>query len=282
MFTGPLVSAAKLDRLRRHPQASPAILDVRWELGAGPLGDDYLAGHVPGAVFVDLDAVLAAPPGQGGRHPLPALADFQAGMRAAGVGNARPVVLYDAGNSMAAARGWWLLRYFGHPDVAVLDGGLAAWTGAGLPVETGDAGAPARASDFDARPGGMPVLDADAAAGLAARGGALLDARAPERFRGESEPVDAVAGHIPGARNRPTALNLAPGGQFLDAAALREAFASVGVDGEAEVGAYCGSGISAAHQVLALELAGYTAALYPGSWSEWIRDPARPVAAGPA
>jgi thiosulfate/3-mercaptopyruvate sulfurtransferase len=202
-------------------------------------------------------------------------------MRAAGVANARPVVVYDAGNSVAAARGWWLLRYFGHRDAAVLDGGLAAWTGAALPLETGDGGSPARASDFEAHPGGMPVLDADAAVALAARGGALLDARAPERFRGESEPMDAVAGHIPGAGNRPTALNVAPSGAFLERGALRDAFAAVGVDGNVAVGAYCGSGISAAHQVLALELAGYTAALYPGSWSEWIRNPERPVATGP-
>jgi thiosulfate/3-mercaptopyruvate sulfurtransferase len=282
MVTGPLVSAAELDALRLHAGAGPVILDIRWELAAGQLRHEYLAGHLPAAVFVDLDAELAAPPGAGGRHPLPAPADFQANMRAAGVIDDRAVVVYDAGNSMAAARAWWLLRYFGHPAVAVLDGGLAAWVGAGLPLETGDAAAFARAGDFDARPGAMPVLDADAAAGLAPRGGVLLDARAPERFRGQSEPIDAVAGHIPGARNRPTALNLAPGGRFLDAAALREAFAAVGVEGDTELGAYCGSGISAAHQVLALELAGYTAALYLGSWSEWIRDPERPVATGTA
>ena len=282
MATGPLVSVATLEQRRQDPGAAPAILDVRWELAAGPMRHDYAAGHIPGAVFVDLDASLAAPPGDGGRHPLPAAADFEADMRAAGVDADRAVVVYDGGTSMAAARAWWLLRYFGHPAVSVLDGGLAAWKRAGLPLQTG--GPQSRAGDigdFAARAGGMPVLDAAGVEALARRGGALLDARAPERFRGDSEPMDPVAGHIPGALNRPTALNSGPNSQFLDPAALRQAFASVGVDGGAEVGAYCGSGITAAHQVLALELAGYTAALYPGSWSEWILDPQRPVATGP-
>jgi thiosulfate/3-mercaptopyruvate sulfurtransferase len=187
-------------------------------------------------------------------------------------------VVYDAADSMAAARAWWLLRYFGHADVAVLDGGLAAWVGAGLPVQTGEPSRPG-AGDFCARPGGMSIVDAAGAAALA-RQGRLLDARTGERFRGEVEPIDPVAGHIPGARNRPTGLNVEPSGRFRAAGALREGFEAAGVTGDGELGVYCGSGITAAHQVLALELAGYGAALYPGSWSEWISDPGRPVATG--
>jgi thiosulfate/3-mercaptopyruvate sulfurtransferase len=199
-------------------------------------------------------------------------------MRAAGVGEGRFVVVYDAATSTAAARAWWLLRYFGHPAVAVLDGGLAGWVAAGQALETGPT--PEReAGDFVAQPGAMPVLDAAAAAQLS-RTGVLLDARAPERFRGEAEPIDPVAGHIPGAHNRSTALNVTDDGHFLAPAQLRSAFAGAGVQPDTEVGAYCGSGVSAAHEVLALELAGYRAALYPGSWSEWISDPSRPVATG--
>jgi thiosulfate/3-mercaptopyruvate sulfurtransferase len=196
-------------------------------------------------------------------------------MRRAGVDNVRPVVVYDAGSSLAAARAWWLLRYFGHSDVAVLDGGLAAWSAAGYPLSTNDP-AP-RSGDFVARPGGMPALTADEASALAVRG-VLIDARAPERFRGELEPIDPVSGHIPGARNLPASLTLEPSGKFRQSSILRELFESVGVGAGLDVGAYCGSGVTAAHEVLALELAGYSAALYPGSWSEWIADPRRPVA----
>ncbi len=254
-----------------------ALLDVRWEL-TGPRLSDYLKGHIPGAVFVDLDTALAGPPGDGGRHPLPAAGDFQAAMRSAGVSAEKPVVMYDAGNSIPAARAWWLLRYFGHPEVSVLDGGFGGWVAAELPIERGEIAV--EPGDFVARPGGMPVLDADGAAALAAGDGVLLDARTPERFRGEHEPIDPVAGHIPGAVNLPGASLLDATGHFLDAAALRERFATAGVREGAEVGAYCGSGVSAAHEVLALALAGYPAALYVGSWSDWITDPGRPVATG--
>jgi len=225
-------------------------------------------------------------------------------MRRAGVSGRRLVVVYDAGSSVAAARGWWLLRYYGHRDVVVLNGGLAAWTAAGRPVEAG-AVLP-EPGDFAAAAGGMPLLDAAGAARVAERG-VLFDARAPERFGGESEPVDPVAGHIPGAVNVPGSELLDARGRFLAPARLRERFQVAGLDsggppagrhgaggpdgggvapgaievGAIEVGAYCGSGVSAAHEVLALELAGYRAALYVGSWSEWIRDPGRPVARGP-
>lgn len=271
----PLVSVTDLAERLDVASARPAVLDVRWELGAGARRDLYEQGHVPGAAFVDLDRDLAGEPGRGGRHPLPDAADFEAAMRAAGVDSEREVVVYDAATSTAAARAWWLLRYFGHRSASVLDGGLAAWLQDGMALETGSwAGG---AGDFSRRPGAMEVLDA-VGAGELARSGVLIDARAAERFRGASEPIDPVAGHIPGARNRPTALNVTASGRFRQPAELRAAFERAGVRPGVDLGTYCGSGVSAAHEVLALELAGYSAALYPGSWSEWITDPARPVA----
>ncbi len=256
----------------------PTLLDVRWELGGPPGAQSYVEGHIPGAVFVDLETELAGPPGAGGRHPLPTASDFEAAMAAKGVGTERRVVVYDARTSVAAARAWWLLRYFGHPDVAVLDGGLDAWRSAGLALTREEP--TVTPGTFQARPGGLPVLDAQGAARLAGGAGVLLDARAPERFAGEQEPIDPVAGHIPGARNLPAPAVLAPGGRFLTHAQLREALRDAGVHATQEIGAYCGSGVTATHTVLALEAAGYRAALYPGSWSEWITDPTRPVATG--
>jgi thiosulfate/3-mercaptopyruvate sulfurtransferase len=279
-MNGPLVSVTELERLlaAADDRRRPALLDVRWELAAGAQRDLYERGHIPGAAFVDLDAELSSPPGRRGRHPLPEPAEFERAMRAAGVSAAGPVVVYDEATAAAAARAWWLLRYFSHPAVAVLDGGLAAWRRAGLPLETGPQ-RPRPRGDFAPRAGGMPVLDA-AGAQAVARDGVLLDARAPERFRGEVEPIDPVPGHIPGARNRPTTLNVSEAGEFGDPAQLREAFSQLGARDGVEVGAYCGSGVTAAHEVLALDLAGVRSALYPGSWSEWITDPARPVATG--
>lgn len=259
--------------------AGAAVLDVRWELGWPP-GEGrrrYLEGHIPGAAFVDLETALSGPPGESGRHPLPSVDVFGEAMRAAGVSGARPVVAYDAGNSMAAARAWWLLRYFGHPRVFVLDGGFSGWLAGGHAIER-DAVA-VEAGDFVPRPGGMPLLDAAGAAAVA-ESGVLLDARAAERFRGESEPIDPVAGHIPGAVNVPGSELLHLEGGFVGPAALRERFSAVGVRPGVEVGAYCGSGVTAAHTVLALETAGLSGALYVGSWSDWIRDPSRPVARG--
>jgi thiosulfate/3-mercaptopyruvate sulfurtransferase len=273
----PLIDAAELHRALEGPER-PTLLDVRWTLGGPPGIDDYRRGHISGAVFVDLDSELSAPPGPRGRHPLPDADAFAADMRAAGVSGDRDVVVYDGSNSMAAARAWWVLRYFGHPRVSVLDGGIAAWTEAGYELDTATPNP--EPGDFVAAPGAMPLLDADGAAELA-RTGVLLDARAPERFAGEIEPVDSVGGHIPHARNRPSAENVAADGRFLHRDVLREAFAQGGIGDRAQIGAYCGSGVSAAHEVLALELAGYRAALYPGSWSEWVSDPSRPVARGP-
>jgi thiosulfate/3-mercaptopyruvate sulfurtransferase len=274
---GPLIGAAELaDAVAHGDQA--ALLDVRWRLGGPPGIDSYRAGHLPGAVFLDLDRQLAGPPGEGGRHPLPATADVEAALRAAGVRNGADVVVYDDGDSTIAARLWWMLRYYGHERVRVLDGGFRAWAAAGLPVSTQDE--VAAPGDFSAQPGQLPVLDAAGAAELA-RTGILLDARAPARYRGETEPVDPVAGHIPGAVSAPTAANVTSDGLFLPVAELRSRFESLGVDAAQQVGAYCGSGVTAAHEVLALDLAGVPAALYVGSWSGWVADPARPVATGP-
>ncbi len=284
---GPLVStllvsaAALAAELAKDP--APVLLDVRWRLGGPPGIDRYREGHLPGAVFTDLDRDLAGPPGAAGRHPLPDPAAFQAAMRAAGVSQYRPVVVYDDGDATIAARGWWTLRYFGHEDVRVLDGGYRAWVSAGHAVTTAEP-APAP-GDFTARPGGMPVLDA-AGAQAVARTGLLLDARAGERYRGEVEPVDPVAGHIPGAVSAPTVGNVNADGTFSGAAELAARFAALGAvpgagtPGGAAIGAYCGSGVTAAHEVLALTLAGLPAALYVGSWSNWVADPARPVATG--
>jgi thiosulfate/3-mercaptopyruvate sulfurtransferase len=256
------------------------VLDVRWELTTAHTTagrDDYDAGHVPGAYFVDLDTELAAPPGEGGRHPLPDPLVVQAVLRRAGITPRSRVVAYDGAQSYAAARAWWVLRWLGIPDVRVLDGGYAAWLAAGLPVSTE---APAdRQGDVEVvTPGQLPTLDAGAAARLA-REGLLLDARAPERYAGETEPIDPVAGHVPGAVNSPTTAWLAPDGTFRRD--LAEHWASVRGDRAGEVGVYCGSGVTAAHHLLALAELGVDAALYPGSWSEWIRDPSRPVATGP-
>lgn len=258
----------------------PVLLDVRWSLGGPPGLGAYREGHLPGAVFVDLNADLAGPhgpDGAGGRHPLPEAAAFERAMRAAGVRDGAPVVCYDEATGMAAARAWWLLRYFGHRNVRLLDGGYRAWAAAGRPVST-DEPAPAP-GDFTARPGGMALLDADGAARLAGEG-VLLDARAGERYRGEKEPVDPVAGHIPGALSSPTAELLDADGRLLPADRLRATFAGLGVTGDRPVGAYCGSGVTAAHEVLALAVAGVDAALYLGSWSDWVTDPTRPIATG--
>ena len=274
---GILLSAEQLAADLAGP-AAPVVLDVRWRLG-DPAGgrSAYLRGHVPGAQFVDLDTELAGPPGRGGRHPLPDPAVFAAAMRRSGVRGDRAVVVYDAADSTTAARAWWLLRDAGHPQVRVLDGGLRAWVDAGLPRET--AVHAAEAGDFHPHPGQLPVVDAEGAARVAGAG-VLLDARAAERFRGEVEPVDPVAGHIPGARSMPTSSSVDDRGRFLDADTLRRRFEGLGVEPGAEVAAYCGSGVTACQTLVALALAGIDGALYPGSWSEWIVDPARPVATG--
>ncbi|MFF4750484.1 sulfurtransferase [Streptomyces sp. NPDC002514] len=277
-----IISASRLahDLTADRP---PVLLDVRWQLSVpganGATAFDgraaYAAGHLPGAVFVDLDEELAAAPGEHGRHPLPDLAEFGAAMRRAGVSADRPVVVYDGGQGWAAARAWWLLRWTGHPDVRVLDGGLSAWEG---PLSA-DVPEPAE-GDFEPVPRPAGLLDAAGAAALA-RSGVLLDARAGERYRGDVEPIDRVGGHIPGAVSAPTSENVGPDGRFRPADELTARFAALGVSAATQVGVYCGSGVSAAHQALALAVAGIPAELYVGSWSEWSADPSRPVAVGP-
>lgn len=268
---GPLIGpdelAAALDRV--------TVLDVRYVMGGPPGRGEHAAGHVPGAAYVDLDEDLADPSGPRGRHPLPDEARFEAAMRRAGVGADRPVVVYDDWQGRAAARAWWLLRFHGHPDVRVLDGGWTAWRDAGHPVETGETAPEPGDFAVSATKRGA-VVGPDEVLGV----DVLVDARAPERFRGETEPVDPVAGHVPGAVNVPTTANLDDHGRFLPAARLRETYAGVGADATATVAAYCGSGVTAAHDVLAMEVAGIRAALYPGSWSEWVTDPDRPVETG--
>ena len=256
------------------------LIDVRWKLGGPPGRDLYLTGHLPGAVFLDLDTDVTGAPGVGGRHPLPEPAVLQAALQRAGVHGRKRVVVYDDGDGMPAARLWWTLRWAGHPDVAVLDGGLGAWLAAGQPLQAG-AVSP-EPGDMTVQPGGMPVLDAAGAAELA-RTGVLLDARAPARYRGEQEPIDPVAGHIPGAVNLPYASLVEESGRLRPLHAWKDALpASIGQEGVLPtIGAYCGSGVTAAHTVLALEAAGLgTASLYVGSWSDWVSDPSRPVATG--
>jgi thiosulfate/3-mercaptopyruvate sulfurtransferase len=271
-----LVTAA--DLLARRDRV--VLLDVRWALGDPHGREQYLAGHLPGAVFVDLETELADPPSAAeGRHPLPSLQRLQSAARRWGISAGDPVVAYDATDGMAAARAWWLLRWAGLSDVRLLDGGLEAWRRAGGPIETGDV-APEQ-GDVVLAGGGMPVLSMEEAAALPSSGGVLLDARAGERYRGEVEPIDPRAGHVPGAVSAPTTENLAPDGAFRPAEELRDRFAAAGVRPGTTVGVYCGSGVTAAHEVAALAAAGIEAALWPGSWSQWCGDPSRPAATGP-
>ena len=274
---GPLMDVAALDARVRAGQRT-VLLDVRWKLGDPHGREQYLEAHLPGAVFVELASELAAPAApERGRHPLPPLDQFQASARGWGINEGDVVAAYDDSGNMAAARLWWMLRNAGFPEVYLLDGGLAAWRAAGLPVQGGNVEAVPGAVSL--REGAMPAIDV-AAAGSWAGTGILLDARAGERYRGEFEPVDPRAGHIPGAVSAPTTENVDESGRFLPAAELRRRFEGLGVSGDIPVAVYCGSGVTAAHEVAALEIAGIRAALYPGSFSEWSNKPELPVVTG--
>ncbi|MFJ5955032.1 sulfurtransferase [Paenarthrobacter sp. NPDC092416] len=254
------------------------LLDVRWVLGRTDGHSEYVAAHLPGAVFVDLPTELAdhAQPGLG-RHPLPSAEAFQESARRWGINDGDTVVAYDNSGSMAAARVWWMLRNAGLSTVFLLDGGLAAWRAAGYAVEAGEV--TAAVGNVSLGDGLMPVITEKEAARWH-EDGVLLDARAGERYRGEIEPIDPRAGHIPGAVSAPTTGNLATEGTFLSADELRRRFAELGVEAGDNVAVYCGSGVTASHQIAALEIAGHSAALFPGSFSQWSNHAENPVAAG--
>lgn len=278
----PLITPAELAGLLRRLPDAPLLLDVRWQLGSDDGHRQYLQAHLPGAVFVDLEEHLSGPRtrhGVGGRHPMPSVDDFEMSMAAVGVDTLRPVVVYDDCLSLAAARCWWLLRHFGKPDVRVLDGGLSAWQQAGLPVEAGEVRVDE--GDFEVRRGRANTLDAAEALQYATEG-VLLDGRPADRFRGENETIDPVAGHIPGAVSLPARELVEADGRLLPADELRHRLLAVGVDGCRPMAAYCGSGVQAAHLALAIAVAGLgdDVPVYVGSWSDWISDPGRPVATG--
>lgn len=248
------------------------VIDFRWSLKEGSGREAYDRGHIPGAAFVELDAVTGEE--GGGRHPLPTGEQFGREMREAGVMNRDKVVVYDDAGGSVASRLWFLLRWFGHESQAVLDGGIAAW---GQPLSTDVPGA--RRADFQSRePDRSRILDFDDVRELT--GAVLLDARLGERFRGEVEPIDPKAGHIPGALSAPWPENLRPDGRFKSPEELRRRFAALGVDDDTSAVAYCGSGVNATHDLLALEIAGLKKGrLYAGSWSDWSSRDA-PIATG--
>jgi len=281
----PLIDAAAL-RERLAGAEPPVLLDTSFDLADPAAGErSYREGHLPGAHYLHLDRDLADhthAPGAPfrGRHPLPARETFAATLGRLGIGPSTQVVVYDRQGATFAARAWWMLRWLGHREVAVLDGGLQAWVAAGGALNQ-EPPAPRGPTTYTPAPSLMPTVDADTlAAGLG--GLRLIDARAAERFRGDVEPLDPVAGHIPGALNRPFKDNLDVQGRFQRPEALREAFLPLlGGRPASEVVHQCGSGVTACHNLLAMEAAGLSgAALYPGSWSEWCADPARPVARG--
>jgi len=275
-----LITAAELARLIQAGDPI-TILDVRWRLDEPDGRAAYLQGHLPGAVYVSLDEELSDHTIAGrGRHPLPSGRSLEAAARRWGIRRDGLVVVYDDWNRAGSARAWWVLTAAGLANVRILDGGLSAWRSAGGRLETGPA---------NPQPGNVTVLHDDLYAGsrptlTAEEAGAgvvsLLDARAPERFRGDVEPVDPVAGHIPGAKNVPSGALLADDGTFLPNGALAQLFTDHCVDRDARVGAYCGSGVTATIAVAALAAVGCEAALFPGSWSEWSSNPTRPVGRG--
>jgi thiosulfate/3-mercaptopyruvate sulfurtransferase len=280
MNRGPLVSVEWLAAHAADPDVR--IVDVRWYLAGKSGADEYEKGHLPGAVFVDLARDLAGDPARGpGRHPLPDAASFAATLARIGVREGTRVVAYDDAGGSIAARMWWLLRYFGHRGGRVLDGGIGAWVAAGHPLVQ-DVPAVEPAPPLALRPGGAGVVDKAAVGRLCAadpREAVVLDARARERYEGRTEPVDARAGHVPGARSAPFADNLTgPGGTFLPEEALLARYRALGALEAETVVCYCGSGVTACHDLLALALVGREdALLYEGSWSDWAKDASLPA-----
>lgn len=263
------------------PDGGPVrVLDVRWRLDRPDGRPAYREGHIPGAQYVDLEHDLAAH-GEptDGRHPLPPVETLQAAARRWGIDPGDTVVVYDDLKNLSSARAWWLLRYAGVADVRLLDGALRAWTDAGLALEEGDAETPAPGS-ISLAYGALPVLELDAVADFA-DSSVLLDARAGERYRGEVEPIDPRAGHVPGAVSAPTTENVGDDGRFRSPEELRSRFRMLGAEDGVSVGVYCGSGVTAAHQAVALTLAGFEPRVFPGSWSQWSNHPELPVTTGP-
>ncbi|HXY65060.1 MAG TPA: sulfurtransferase [Mycobacterium sp.] len=275
-----LITAAELSDLTQADRPV-TILDVRWRLDQPDGHAAYLQGHIPGAVYVSLEDELSDHAVSGrGRHPLPSGRSVEVSARRWGIRAGVPTVVYDDWNRAASARAWWVLTAAGLTDVRILDGGLSAWRLAGGSLDTGPVTPPpgnATVLHDDLYAGALPTLTAQQAA---AADLTLLDARAPERFRGEVEPVDPVAGHIPGAKNLPSSTVLADDGTFLTQDALGQLLSEHGIDGGGRVGAYCGSGVTATITLAALATMGFHAALFPGSWSEWSSDPSRAVARG--
>lgn len=273
-----LISAADLSGVIAAGEPV-SILDVRWQLDAPDGRAAYLDGHIPGAVYVSLEDELSDHTVAGrGRHPLPSGSSVQEALRRWGVRQDGLVVAYDDWNRMASGRAWWVLTAAGLTNVRILDGGLGAWRAFGGPLDAGS---------VEPSPGNVTVLHEDLYAGGCATLTAeqtgevpLLDARAPERYRGDNEPIDAAAGHIPGAQNLPFGQLLTDDGEFLDGDALAQVLSDKGIEPGVPVGVYCGSGVSATVIIAALATAGRPAALFPGSWSEWSSDPSRPVARG--
>jgi thiosulfate/3-mercaptopyruvate sulfurtransferase len=285
--SSPLIQVEELARLLAGPETGrPVVLDVRYRMDSPRGCQEYEHAHVPGASYVDMNTELAtmSPDGVGGRHPMPTVESFAAAMRSAGVTMSRPVVAYDDWASLPASRVWWMLRHLGFLGVRVLDGGIAAWTAAGESTESGPGSTVV--GDFSATKGGVGRLLRAADATAYAATHLLLDARPSDRFRGQNETVDPVAGHIPGAVSAPALANVDPTGQFLPADQLAAHFRRLGgarlkdTTGTGTVGTYCGSGIQATHLALALSVAGITdgADVYIGSWSDWITNPDRPIA----
>ena len=270
------VSVDELNELRAS-ETPVRVIDVRWRLDRPDGHADYLGGHIPGAVYVPLSTELATHgESSEGRHPLPSTQTLQDAARRWGVNQGDVVVAYDDAKGLSASRAWWLLRQ-GGVDVRVLDGGIRAWTAAGLPVATDEV--EVESGDVVLDEIGADAISIDEAASFPETG-VLLDVRAPERYRGDHEPLDPIGGHIPGALNLPMAAHLNSEGKILDVHTLQATFAAVGVSAGTPVAAYCGSGITAAHTALVLDEAGIEAKVFPGSWSQWSNTPGRAVAVG--